>query len=277
MKLKISEKFYSIQGEGKSTGVPAYFIRLTDCNLSCGASQKILNKIRKNELELNVNETWHGDLHLQGEATWTCDSVAVWIKGKEVGFQSVIDDWKTEEIYEDIKNGLIHIIWTGGEPTLSYHQKSIVEFLEYLQNKEDEIDDSQPEMEVFNEIETNGTIYIEDELFNKLSQINCSAKLSNSGMSEKKRIVPIAIKRIMEHHNYQFKFVIFNEDDIKEMFRDYIVPFNIPLNKVTCMPALDNQEEYHEMTNFICEMAKKYKFIAAQRLHLSSWGSVTGV
>lgn len=35
MSLKISEKFYSISGEGPSAGVPAIFVRLQDCVLSC--------------------------------------------------------------------------------------------------------------------------------------------------------------------------------------------------------------------------------------------------
>ena len=34
--LRISESFYSIQGEGATSGYPAYFIRLQGCNLMCG-------------------------------------------------------------------------------------------------------------------------------------------------------------------------------------------------------------------------------------------------
>lgn len=34
--LPISETFLSIQGEGKLTGVPSYFIRVSGCNLRCG-------------------------------------------------------------------------------------------------------------------------------------------------------------------------------------------------------------------------------------------------
>ncbi len=30
-KLLISSDFYSVQGEGKSTGVPSYFVRLATC------------------------------------------------------------------------------------------------------------------------------------------------------------------------------------------------------------------------------------------------------
>jgi 7-carboxy-7-deazaguanine synthase len=300
-KLKISEHFYSIQGEGKTTGVPAYFIRLTNCNLTCGASRKLVNQITKGELDVDPNSSWHGDLHLNGEATWTCDSIPVWAKGEDAEFQYLIDSWEEQGIYENIKNRIIHIVWTGGEPTIPQHQEAIINFHKHLLNYDNGSpvitsndinnpstvkyywnglsEDKKIEMmslNTFDEIETNGT-YIIGDLFNVLDQINCSPKLSNSGMTPKQRIVPNAINRIMEHRNYQFKFVVGTEEDIKEVFRDFIDVFNIPLTKVCMMPALDNQEDYHERTNFICEMAKKYKFIAAQRLHISSWAAVTGV
>jgi hypothetical protein len=107
-----------------------------------------------------------------------------------------------------------------------------------------------------------GVMYITgligDHLFRLLDQINCSPKLSNSGMTEKQRIVPDAIKRIMEHDNYQFKFVISNEEDVKELFRDFVEPFNIPLKNVVCMPGLDDVANFEERTQFVLEMAKKY-------------------
>ena len=129
----------------------------------------------------------------------------------------------------------------------------------------------------YNEIETNGTVYIDEPLFKIIDQINCSPKLSNSGMTEKQRIVPAAIKRIMEHNNYQFKFVISTEDDIKEMFRDFIKPFNIPLKNVCCMPGMDSQEQFHERTQWVLEMAKKYKFRGLTRLHISAWDKTLNV
>lgn len=36
MRINIAEQFYSIQGEGIYTGMPAWFIRLSGCNMSCG-------------------------------------------------------------------------------------------------------------------------------------------------------------------------------------------------------------------------------------------------
>jgi hypothetical protein len=274
--LIISSDFYSVQGEGISSGIPSYFIRLGLCNLTCGMSRQFTNKLIK-ERSLENGEIFEGDLVKEGKATWTCDSTSQWLwRGESKEFQYLIDRWKEEGIYEDIKNGNIHIIWTGGEPTLPFHQEAISNFTDYW-FKEHIWKFDRKDWTPYYEIETNGTIVIEDTLFEYLHQINCSPKLSNSGMTEKQRISPEAIKRIMEHENYQFKFVISNEDDILEMFRDFIEPFNIPLRNVVCMPGMDSQEQFHERTQWVLEMAKKYKFRGLTRLHISAWDRVINV
>jgi len=290
-KLMISSDFYSVQGEGRSTGVPSYFIRLGLCNLTCGFSRAFGNQLLKDK-SLEDGEIFKGDLELEGKATWTCDSTSQWLwRGEDKDFQYLIDQWKEQGIYEHIKNGTIHIIWTGGEPTIKGHQEAIVNFHKYWINKEvvdgfalaaeDNYDTTKAHFTLpikkYSEIETNGTIYIEDDLFKILDQINCSPKLTNSGMTEKQRIKPEAIKRIMEHNNYQFKFVISTEDDVKELFRDFVEPFNIPLKNVICMPGLDSQTDFHERTQFCLEMGKKYKFTALTRLHISAWDKTLNV
>jgi 7-carboxy-7-deazaguanine synthase len=294
-KLLISSDFYSVQGEGISSGVPSYFVRLGVCNLSCGMSRKQLNEITKAQ-ELEDGEIFVGDLQTQGLATWTCDSTSQWAwRGEDKDFQYLIDRWKEQGIYEDILDGTIHIIWTGGEPTIKQHQQAIVNFTNYwVQQKNgaqgqrlhspyvDEQGVIHPnpnfkKFKVFYEIETNGTVFIENALLMNLDQINCSPKLANSGMTAKQRIVPEAIERIMEHPNYQFKFVISTEEDVNEMFRDFIVPFNIPLRNVVAMPGLDSQDDFHERTQFVLEMAKKYKFRGLTRLHISAWDKTLNV
>lgn len=272
-KLLISSDFYSVQGEGKSTGVPSYFVRLATCNLTCGMSRLFANKLLK-EKSLEDGEIFKGDLELEGKATWTCDSTSQWLwRGENQDFQYLIDRWKEEGIYDDVRSGLIHIIWTGGEPTIKSHQRAIVNFTNYWSEGPGRWEPIAP----FYEIETNGTVVIEEDLFNQLDQINCSPKLANSGMTEKQRIVPAAIKKIMEHKNYQFKFVISTEDDVKELFRDFVEPFNIPLQNVVCMPGLDDQADFHERTQFCLEMAKKYKFVGMTRLHISAWDKTLNV
>lgn len=243
--LRISESFYSIQGEGKTSGYPSYFLRLGKCNFMCGGKD--------------------GKLVNEGRATWWCDTEYQWRKSNETPFDVVIENWKSENIYDRILNGKIHLIWTGGEPTLKEHQIAINSFLDYVGGN------------TYNEIETNGSLYIEDNLFNKLNQINCSPKLSNSGLKEKTRINPDAINRIISHPNHQFKFVISNEGDVEELNNDFVTKFNIdPLN-VVLMPGLSKRENFHERTKFSMEMAKKYGYIGLTRLHISAWDMTTGV
>jgi 6-pyruvoyltetrahydropterin 2'-reductase len=267
-KLLISEMFYSVQCEGISTGIPSVFIRLAMCNLSCGFSPKFVRDFKKDPGTVEAGELV-GDLHQSGISNWTCDTMPVWIKGSEWEFQEVIDWFKSEGIYEDILKGRIHIIWTGGEPTIPGHQESIKNFTYYWKN-------ISSLSKIFYEIETNGTIKFDDWMTNAIDQINCSPKLSNSGMPKIQRLRPEVIEQIKTHHNYQFKFVVSTEDDIFEMFDTYINPLNIPLEKVVCMPGLDNREDFHERTRWILEMAKKYKFRGMTRLHVSAWDKTTG-
>lgn len=254
--LNISEDFYSVQGEGHTSGVPAYFIRLKACNLMCGGAD--------------------GGLMKQGKATWWCDTEYVWRKGLEKKFEYLVDRWIEEDILHWIVDGRVHLIWTGGEPSIPKNQKAICSFLKWFEGeiKKSEVEE---DYNVVNEIETNGTIYISDDLFHQLDQINCSVKLANSGMSKSRRINPEAIQRIMSHHNYWFKFVISTEDCLKEIEKDFIKPFNIPAKRVLMMPGLDKQENYHERTKFCMEMGKKYGYTSLTRLHVSAWDQTTGV
>lgn len=274
--LNTSEFFASIQGEGWTTGVPAYFIRLAGCNLSCGLGSKGIVELTKELKTLDEDQYKAGGFdhkyaHLvnEGKATWVCDSASVWLRGKETSFEDIIADWKKQNVYDWIMSQRMHVIWTGGEPTIAKHQMAIVEFLDYVYDTY--------KVRLFNEIETNGTLHITTRLFDYLDQINCSVKLGNSGMSKDKRINEEALLRIMDHHNHWFKFVISTEDDIKEILDDLVRPLGISEDRIIIMPGLDRQEELFERTNFTLEMAKKYGFIGSTRLHIAAWGAVTGV
>jgi organic radical activating enzyme len=252
--LNIAEDFYSVQGEGVTTGVPAYFIRLKACNLMCGGVD--------------------GSLVKEGKATWWCDTEYVWKKGLEKNFEYLEERWKEEGILDWILQGRVNLIWTGGEPTIPKNQRAIVAFLDWFYKRWDRL---QNKIHVFNEIETNGTLYIDDELFQKIDQINCSVKLANSGMEASRRIKPLALERIMSHKNYWFKFVISDEADLEEIERDFVNQYNIPPKKVLMMPGLDKQENFHERTKFCMEAAKKFGYTGLSRMHVSAWDQTTGV
>jgi organic radical activating enzyme len=96
--LIVAESFYSIQGEGKTSGVPAVFLRLAGCNLLCNGKG------------------------------WVCDTIEVWQKGHKHLFNAVL----TDEYVKRLKNGA-HLIITGGEPLLQ--QEKILSYLLWFLNE----------------------------------------------------------------------------------------------------------------------------------------------
>lgn len=267
--FNLSEKFYSVQCEGITTGVPAYFMRLQSCNLSCGTknNSKDIGDLLGKEIEGR-------------KCTWVCDTIAVWRQGNKITFDQVLEDWKQEGVLDGILDGVIHIIWTGGEPSLPKHRRAIKAFVDYLR-------ELYPENRIFNEIETNGTLNWDPEgfyFFNHkkkvpglIDQINCSPKLANSGMEEKFRINPDAINMIQEHPNHWFKFVISTEEDIDEIHQDFVKPFNINRSRIILMPGVDCLADLSERTRFVFEMTKKYGYRGISRSHILSWDRCTGV
>jgi len=249
---KICEDFYSIQGEGISSGFPSYFIRLSGCSLSCGGK---LGKWLK-----------------EGRSTWVCDSQKVISNYDSKSNMYILDRWVELGIIDSILEGDIHVIWTGGEPTLKESQEDIISFIDY-------VDDCYPNNKIFYEIETNGTRLIDEKIFNRIDQINCSPKLANSGNQEKDRIKLEVIDQINQHPNSWFKVVISSMEDVSEFIKDFVIscPSNIPFSKIILMPALDNQEKYFEGVKLVYELAKIYKCKATARNHIAAWNKLTGV
>lgn len=60
MKLIVSEAFYSLQGEGASSGYPALFIRFSKCNLNCVwcDSQEVMSKEKEIDLDELIEERY---------------------------------------------------------------------------------------------------------------------------------------------------------------------------------------------------------------------------
>lgn len=240
MKIAVSEVFYSIQGEGKTTGYPAVFLRLAGCNLMCGGQ----------------GTQFDGELH--NGATWRCDTIEVWMKGTAVEFDKVFN----EECIEALTNGA-HLVVTGGEPLM--HQNQLEEFLIYCKEKF-------PYLYV--EIETNGTQMVSDALDGMIDQYNVSPKLSNSGNSRSQRIVKDALKRL-KSKNTIFKFVISDYSDWQEIQEDFI-PI-IGKKKIWLMPAGENQELLNQTKILTVEIAKENHLKFTNRLHIEIWNKKTGV
>lgn len=240
MKLAVSEVFYSIQGEGITTGYPAVFVRLGGCNLMCGGK----------------GTQTDGQLH--DGATWRCDTIEVWMKSKAKEFFDIFD----EECTEALKNGA-HLIVTGGEPLMQ--QDALMYFLKWVKIRIGN---------VYTEIETNGTIMPSAALLTIVNQWNCSPKLLNSGMSINQTFKEEVIKKLNQH-NTIFKFVVSNKNDWKEIKDTY---YNIvEKSKLWLMPSGSNQKELKKSKLVVAELCKKYFVNFSNRLHIEIWNKKTGV
>lgn len=257
-KLPISEQFYSIQGEGTYAGTPSVFLRLQGCNLCCGGWEN--KDVEKQE-----------DMKPKGEATWVCDTIATWRKEEEYPtVESLVDEWVEKGWLENFRNGT-HLILTGGEPTMPSRQHQLVDLLWELNDH-----DALP----FVEVETNGTIAPLQQFDVLVDHYNISMKLSNSGMSESRRITPDAINhykaRWSEVGGAMFKFVVSREEDVQEIL-ELVEGYDIPDGMISLMPAGASQEQLRETYPLVAELCKKYNWDFSPRLHIDAWDMQVGV
>lgn len=241
-KIAISEVFYSIQGEGKTVGIPSVFIRLGGCNLMCGGMGTQFDK------------------ELHNGAEWRCDTVEVWMKAQSKEINKVLPN----DCIQAIKNGA-HIILTGGEPLMQ--QTQLEEFIKYIKF---ELGIEKP----FFEVETNGTIIPNDYLTNNINLWNCSPKLSNSGNDKSITYKPDVIKHL-NNLNTIFKFVVSKEKDWEEIKKDYL--YLIDKKKVYLMPSGENQKLLNQNKKTVVELAKQNYLNFTTRLHIDIWNKKTGV
>lgn len=284
--IKLSESFYSIQGEGHTNGITSYFIRLYNCNLVCGGLK--------------------GELMAKGKASWVCDSISSWTKFKPITNEGLIEKIDKEgkeqgiPILERLIGGVTHFIFTGGEPTMPHNRDTILSFIQYWNERF-------PNHQSYYELETNGTIrcpedvrdskgnpiYIECpsseigkrglSLYDIMHQINSSVKLANSGMTKKARVVPEAISQIAQHSNHWWKIVIdcTNQQtamkDITEFENDYLNPHNLDKRNVILMPGVDNRDVLPSVTQTLFEVSKKTGYRGVTRNHILAWDRCLGV
>tara|TARA_R100000935_G_scaffold28725_3_gene49121 strand:+ start:3369 stop:4100 length:732 start_codon:yes stop_codon:yes gene_type:complete len=240
-KLAISEVFYSIQGEGKTVGIPSVFVRLGGCNLMCGG----------------MGTQFDGELH--NGAEWRCDSVEVWMKAKSKEFKDILPD----DCIKAIKNNA-HIILTGGEPMMQ--QAGLEEFIKYIKHNIN--------ANAYFEVETNGTIMPNEFLLYHIHLWNCSPKLNNSGM-DKAMAFKADVLKTLDSKNTIFKFVVNAEKEWEEIQNDYL-PI-ITREKVYLMPAGENQELLNVNKERVVELAKDNYLNFTTRLHIEIWNKKTGV
>ena len=241
--LVVAEQFYSIQGEGISSGIPAVFIRLAACNLLCGG--KGTDK----------------DRQLHNGATWRCDTIEVWQKGTKMSFGDIAYEWVPR-----LRAGA-HMVITGGEPMLQ--QRQIFDFLEWWFKEYG--------FHPFVEIETNGTIAPNVAMASRIDQWNCSPKLANSGEPLSKRLKPDVILYLASKAWTQFKFVVSREEDWDEIFDHFIAPGLINRDQIVLMPSASDMDELLNNNQMVADLCITANLRFSSRLQIEIWNKTVGV
>ncbi len=248
-KIAVSEFFYSLQGEGRTMGIPAIFLRLTGCNLMCGG--------------YGVEK----DGVLRDGATWVCDTIDVWMKGTTYSFEELVAKLNEEIDFVARLEAGVHLVITGGEPLLQ--QQRIIDFLDYLYSEYD--------LKPIVEIETNATIEPLHDLDLVVHYWNTSPKLSNSGMPQDKRLNFKVLKWFNQNPKTMFKFVISHKNDFLELKSELIQNGLIAKNKIVLMPAADSIETLLSSNQLVAELCIDNQIRMCTRLHIEIWNKLTGV
>lgn len=248
-KIAVSEYFYSLQGEGRTTGIPAIFLRLTGCNLMCGG--KGVEK----------------DGVMRDGATWICDTIDVWMQGTTLSFPLLIDRLnESTNFIQRLKTG-VHLVITGGEPLLQ--QDRILAFLEYLETTY--------QLCPIIEVETNASILPLPALDDRVHYWNTSPKLSNSGMLKDQRIDASILQWFSNNPNTMFKFVVTTKEDFQEIQEELIDTGWIDPSKIVLMPGADSIEQLLERNQMVAEICIEHQLRMCTRLHVEIWNQLTGV
>jgi len=217
--LKISELFYSIQGEGRYMGVPSVFLRTFGCNFTCAGFGMPKGEVSTEVEDIASRVHYYDDYKKLPLVSTGCDSYASW----DPRFKHLSPVRPTDDIVNDIMAMLPHNRWmdehlviTGGEPLLGWQRAYPNLF-------------SNEKMRALKEItfETNGTQELSQDLSIYLQQwkinreknaltFSVSPKLSISGEKWSEAICPSVIRQYESVGFVYLKFVIATKEDALE-------------------------------------------------------------
>jgi organic radical activating enzyme len=223
MKLKVSELFYSAQGEGRFVGVPSVFLRTFGCNFTCSGFG-CLPGVKSMEADaVAQNIQLYKDFNSLPLVNTGCDSYASWHPAfKELSPTIEINDLVTQMLaltpngaWVQNNGNDVHLVITGGEPLLGW-QRAYAELL------------SHPLMQDIRNItfETNGTQELRDDFKAFLDEwyradkeitFSVSAKLSASGEKWEDAIKPEIVNSYQQYGFTYLKFVVETEEHFAEV------------------------------------------------------------
>lgn len=285
-KLKVSELFYSIQGEGRYMGVPSVFLRTFGCNFTCDGFgvPKGEKSDERNVIAIQAkNFKNYRDLPLVHTG---CDSYASW----DVRFKHLSPVLDTNSITNTIMDILPHKRWedehlviTGGEPLLGW-QKSYPDLLGHPSNwRLKELT-----------FETNGTQFLKDNFMEFLCNwrdgwyeagnvrkeitFSVSPKLSVSGESWNDAIKPDVIAQYQKVGYVYLKFVVASDKDVEEAEQAVNEYRNAGFTGPVYIMPLGGTDQLYSLNNrTVAEYAMKKGWRYSDRLQIplfkNAWGT----
>lgn len=296
MKLKVSEIFYSLQGEGRYIGVPSVFLRTFGCNFTCGGFG-----MPKGEVSTErdaVDPSKYSKFEQLPLVHTGCDSYASWDpKFKDLSPTKEIDTI-VDELLALTPNGKwqqyignpVHLVITGGEPLLGW-QRVYPELLDH------------PRMIDLDYVtfETNGTQMLDEKFKDYIQewhvqwrgiteadhqefigrfremQFSVSPKLSKSGEKWEDAIRPEVVVEYQNIGVTYLKFVVSDFEDLMEV-KSAVDEYRAAgfMGHVYVMPVGGTTELYDVNKKRIADEALKLGYYYSPRLHVDLWGNGWG-
>jgi organic radical activating enzyme len=279
-KIKVSEIFYSLQGEGLHTGTPSLFLRTFGCNFTCSGFGMPKGQLSTERLDVDPKDfKKYEDLPLVHTG---CDSYPAWdVRFKKFSpvleVSAIVD--QMQQILPDGQFGnKVDLILTGGEPLLGW-QKSYPALFNEIQARG---------MDLRNiTFETNGTQPLSDALNDALDEgynvtFSISSKLSSSGESAEDAIKPEIVRDYLYYKDTKqrrprigfFKWVCTSPDDLDEVIateKKYIEGgVYIP---VYLMCAGGTDRLYHKNKQWLAKICMAHGYRYSQRLQIDLFGN----
>jgi organic radical activating enzyme len=279
-KLKVSELFYSVQGEGRYMGVPSVFLRVFGCNFTCDGFGMPRGE-KSNERNIIANRIGEFKQYRDLPLVHTgCDSYASW----DPRFKDLSPVLETDAIAKAIVDTLPykrwmreHLVITGGEPLLGW-QRAYPALLNH------EL------MEDLTEItfETNGTQRLSEDF--KLSlelwgnradreiTFSVSAKLPASGEKWEEAIKPDVVVDYQTVGWTYLKFVVATEQDIQDALKAVIEYRDAGFTGEVYLMPVGGVESVYSLNNKNVALAcMKYGLRYSDRLQVplfkNEWGT----
>ena len=277
-KIKISEIFYSLQGEGRFIGVPSVFWRTFGCNFTCsGFGMPAGEKSTERNSVVAEQYSKFEDLPLVSTG---CDSYASWDPrfkhlSPVLGIDAIADGLTrlTPNNRWVQKNGNdVHLVITGGEPLLGW-QRCYPDLLDHelMQDLENIT------------FETNGTQPLHHEFKEYLSFWNSvgrdvtfsvSPKINASGESWGEAVQPKIVARYQDVGHVYLKFVVSNPghfEDVDRAVEEY--RHHGFGGDIYVMPVGGVVDVYDGNKFSVAEEALKRGYRYSPRLHVDLWGN----